>query len=149
MEDFSFSRELRLLTPSHYSRVFNDPARAATPYFTLLAKPNDAGHPRLGLTVAKKRCKKACQRNRIKRLARESFRLNRHKLDNIDIVLMVKTGVDDQSNEELSKQLAKLWRKVNERCKPGAPKPPPRKRPGKKRPASKQHHPKQSKQNDK
>ncbi|PCK30262.1 ribonuclease P protein component [Pseudoalteromonas piscicida] len=124
MEDFSFSRELRLLTPSHYSRIFQEPARAATPYFTLLAKPNDVGHPRLGLTVAKKRCKKACQRNRIKRLARESFRLNRHKLDNIDIVLMVKTGVDEQSNEELTKQLTKMWRKINERCKPGAPKPP-------------------------
>ncbi|WP_419149089.1 ribonuclease P protein component [Pseudoalteromonas 'SMAR'] len=124
MEDFSFGRELRLLTPSHYSRIFQEPARATTPYFTLLAKPNDVGHPRLGLTVAKKRCKKACQRNRIKRLARESFRLNRHKLDNIDIVLMVKTGVDEQSNAEISKQLTKMWRKVNERCKPGAPKPP-------------------------
>ena len=69
-----------------------------------------------------------CQRNRIKRLARESFRLNRHKLDNIDIVLMVKTGVDEQSNEELTKQLNKLWRKINERCKPGAPKPKPHKK---------------------
>ena len=125
MEDFSFSRELRLLTPSHYSRIFNEPARAATPFFTLLAKRNDQTNPRLGLTVAKKRVKKACQRNRIKRLARESFRLNQHKLDNIDIVLMVKSGIDEQSNEELTKQLNKLWRKINERCKPGAPKPPP------------------------
>ncbi|MDK1290283.1 ribonuclease P protein component [Pseudoalteromonas umbrosa] len=133
MEGLGFSRELRLLTPSHYSRIFQEPARAATPVFTLLAKPNDVGHPRLGLTVAKKRCKKACQRNRIKRLARESFRLNRHKLDNIDIVLMVKTGVDEQSNEELTKQLNKLWRKINERCKLGAPKP----KHHKKRPANK------------
>ncbi len=119
MEDFGFSRELRLLTPSHYSRIFNEPARAATPYFTLLAKPNNLDTPRLGLTVAKKRCKLAVQRNRIKRLARESFRLNQHKIDNIDIVLMVKSGVDEQTNEELTKQLNKLWRKINERCKPG------------------------------
>ena len=107
MEDFSFGRELRLLTPSHYSRIFNEPARAATPFFTLLAKPNDQEKPRLGLTVAKKRVKKACQRNRIKRLARESFRLNQHSIDNIDIVLMVKSGIDEQSNEELTKQLTK------------------------------------------
>ncbi|CAM4270490.1 ribonuclease P protein component [Pseudoalteromonas byunsanensis] len=131
MESFSFGRELRLLTPSHYSRIFQEPARAATPFFTLLAKPNDVGRPRLGLTVAKKRCKLACQRNRIKRLARESFRLSQHKLDNIDIVLMVKDGIAAQSNEELTKQLDKLWRKINERCKPGAPKP----KPFKKRPA--------------
>ena len=139
MEDFSFGRELRLLTPSHYSRIFNEPARAATPYFTLLAKPSDQSKPRLGLTVAKKRVKKACQRNRIKRLARESFRLNQHNIDNIDIVLMVKNGIDEQSNEELTKQLTKLWRKINERCKPGAPKPPPfKKRPNKSAKSNKQ-----------
>ena len=127
MEDFRFSRELRLLTPSHYSRIFNEPARAANQYFTLLAKPNDLEYPRLGLTIAKKRVKKAVQRNRLKRLARENFRLNRHKIDNIDIVLMVKNGVDELSNEELHKQLTKLWRKIDERCKPGyKPKPRPK-----------------------
>jgi len=126
VEDFRFGRELRLLTPSHYSRIFNEPARAANQHFTLLAKRNDLDHPRLGLTIAKKRVKKAVQRNRIKRLARENFRLNRHQLDNIDIVLMVKTGVDELSNEELHKQLTKLWRKINERCQPGyKPKPRP------------------------
>ena len=37
---------------------------------------------------------------------------------------MVKTGVDELSNEELHKQLTKLWRKINERCQPGyKPKP--------------------------
>lgn len=121
MESFGFGRELRLLTPSHYSRIFNHPARAATPYFTLLAKPNHLNHPRLGLTVAKKRCKKAVDRNRIKRLARESFRRHQHKIDNIDIVLMVKTGVDAQTNSEITKQLDKLWLKLSARCKSNAP----------------------------
>ncbi|MEL0642735.1 ribonuclease P protein component, partial [Pseudoalteromonas aliena] len=44
--------------------MFNEPARASTPFFTLLAKPNDQEEPRLGVTVANKRVKKACQRNR-------------------------------------------------------------------------------------
>ena len=44
---------------------------------------------------------------------------------------MVKSGVDEQSNAELTQQLNKMWRKLNERCKPGAPKP----KPFKKRPA--------------
>jgi ribonuclease P protein component len=125
VESFGFGRELRLLTPSHYSKVFNEPVRAATENFTLLAKPNDVNKPRLGLTVAKKRVKQANQRNRIKRLARESFRLSQHKLDNIDIVLMVKDGCALQDNTLLRKQLDKLWLKINERCKPGAPKPAP------------------------
>ncbi|MFY8274606.1 ribonuclease P protein component [Pseudoalteromonas sp. SSDWG2] len=125
MEDFRFSRELRLLTPSHYSRIFNEPARAATSLFTLLAKPNSLNHARLGLTVAKKNVKQANQRNRIKRIARESFRLHQHTLDNIDIVLMVKRGIDERTNAEIREDLDKLWRKINERCKPGY-KPPPR-----------------------
>ena len=47
---------------------------------------------------------------------------------------------DEQSNEELTKQLNKLWLKINERCKPGAPKPKPyKKRPYKgKKPAKTQ-----------
>ncbi|WP_105188750.1 ribonuclease P protein component [Pseudoalteromonas sp. T1lg48] len=136
MEDFRFGRELRLLTPSHYSRIFNEPARAATSLFTLLAKPNSLSHPRLGLTIAKKNVKQANQRNRIKRIARESFRLHQHKLDNIDIVLMVKRGIDERSNAEIRQELDKLWRKINERCKPGY-KPPPR-RQGKKHHNAKQ-----------
>ena len=127
MEDFRFSRELRLLTPSHYSRIFNEPARVTNQYFTLLAKPNNLDRPRLGLTIAKKRVKLAVQRNRLKRLARDSFRLTQHQLDNIDIVLMVKSGVDELSNEMLNQQLSKLWKKINERCQPGyKPKPRPK-----------------------
>ena len=39
---------------------------------------------------------------------------------------MVKNGVDELSNEELHKQLTKLWRKINERSQPGyKPKPRP------------------------
>ena len=108
MNKLAFPRELRLLTPSHYSRIFNEPARVTNQYFTLLAKPNDLSHPRLGLTIAKKRVKKAVQRNRLKRLARDSFRLTQHQLDNIDIVLMVKNGVDELSNDMLNQQLSKL-----------------------------------------
>ncbi|MGL5596819.1 MAG: ribonuclease P protein component, partial [Aeromonas sp.] len=33
----TFSRELRLLTPEHFKRVFAEPVRAASPQITLLA----------------------------------------------------------------------------------------------------------------
>ena len=45
----------------------------------------------------------------------------------------------DPEAEEITKQLTKLWRKINERCKPGAPKPPPfKKRPNKSAKSNKQ-----------
>jgi ribonuclease P protein component len=114
--ELAFVRESRLLTPSDFTPVFKQPIVASTNAFTLLAMPTDRGKPRLGLTIAKKRVKKAVARNRIKRLTRESFRLHQHQIASIDIIVMAKNGTDKLSNEELIKQLGKLWKKISLRC---------------------------------
>jgi ribonuclease P protein component len=115
--ELTYPRELRLLTPSDFTPVFKKPVVASSAAFTFLAINNNHQHPRLGLTIAKKRVKKAVARNRIKRLTRQSFRLSQHELPNIDIVVMAKNGTDKLSNEELFKQLDKLWKKISHRCK--------------------------------
>lgn len=112
----TFSRELRLLTPEHFKRVFAEPVRAASPQITLLACPNSLEHPRLGLAVPKKALKRAVWRNRVKRVVRESFRLNQANLPAIDIVVIAKGGVKEMDNEELFKLLEKLWRTLSRRC---------------------------------
>lgn len=116
MDNFTFTRELRLVTPSHFSRIFDKPVKAVSDHFTLLAKYNDLDHPRLGLIVAKKKEKTAPGRNRIKRITRESFRLNQHNLPNIDIVVLARDGIGKVDNEKLNKQLNKLWKKIAHRC---------------------------------
>ncbi len=115
MKSYSFPRELRLLTPSQFSRIFDHPVKAVSDHFTLLAKINDVDHPRLGLTIAKKKEKTAVGRNRIKRIIRESFRLNQHNLPNIDIVVLARDKVGDADNQQLHKQLNKLWKKIAQR----------------------------------
>jgi ribonuclease P protein component len=115
--ELTFLRELRLLTPSDFTPVFKNPVVASTNAFTLLAIKNNHDNPRLGLTIAKKRVKKAVARNRIKRLTRESFRLHQHDIPNIDIVVMAKNGTDKLSNSQLTKQLEKLWQKIAQRSK--------------------------------
>ncbi len=112
MVSFRFGRELRLLTPSQFDNVFQNPFRAASPLFTILAKPNQLTHPRIGLTIAKKRVKLAVQRNRIKRCVRDSFRLHQHQLPAVDLVLMVKGDISNTPNDELLKQLERLWQKI-------------------------------------
>ena len=109
MLSYTFSRELRLLTPREFDSVFQNPFRVASPLFTLLCKPNQLDHPRIGLTVAKKRAKLATQRNRIKRCAR-------------DIVLMVKGDISNTDNAELHQQLERLWSKIARQYKALAPK---------------------------
>ncbi|MDX7991745.1 ribonuclease P protein component [Xenorhabdus sp. Reich] len=111
MVKLAFPRELRLLTPEHFTYVFQQPQRASTAEITVLGRLNELGHPRIGLTVAKKNVKRAHERNRIKRLARESFRLNQHKLPSMDFVILVRKGVSELDNRELTEAFGKLWRR--------------------------------------
>ena len=116
MKSYTFQRELRLVTPSQFSRIFDRPVKAVSDHFTLLAKFNNEETPRLGLTIAKKKQKTAVGRNRIKRIIRESFRLNQHNLPNIDIVVIARNQIGEADNKHLHKQLNKLWKKIAQRC---------------------------------
>ncbi|GAA0780890.1 MULTISPECIES: ribonuclease P protein component [Pseudomonadati] len=115
MTSYTFTRELRLLTPAQFKSVFSNPIKASSAEITLLAVPNSEQHPRIGLTVAKRFVKRANQRNRIKRVIRDSFRLHQHDIPNIDIVVLVRNGVMEMENAELHKLIEKLWRKLSRR----------------------------------
>lgn len=115
MTSYTFSRELRLLTPAQFKSVFSNPIKASSAEITLLAIPNTEQHPRLGLTVAKRFVKRANQRNRIKRVIRDSFRLHQHDIPAIDIVVLVRNGVLEMENADLNKLIEKLWRKLSRR----------------------------------
>ena len=107
----SFSRELRLLTPEQFKFVFQQPFRASSPEITILARQNQLEHPRLGLAVAKKHLKRANARNKVKRIARESFRLLQQELPNYDFVLVVRAGIGALDKHALRQTLDKLWQR--------------------------------------
>ncbi len=60
--------------------------------------------------VAKKNVRFAVERNRVKRILRESFRHNQGLLPTVDIVILVRSGIGTLSNEDLRKKIDKLWR---------------------------------------
>ena len=110
----NFPREFRLLTPENFNNVFKDPIRAGSPYITVLAKNSDLNFPRLGMIVPKKALKRAVWRNRIKRLIRENFRKScRVNLENLDYVCIVKSDIQKLTNQEVSKLITKLWKKIS------------------------------------
>lgn len=104
-----------MLTPAQFKFVFSNPIKASSAEITLLAIPNTEQHPRMGLTVAKRYVKRANQRNRIKRVIRDSFRLNQHDIPHLDIVVLVRNGVMEMENAEINKLIEKLWRKLSRR----------------------------------
>lgn len=108
-----------MLAPVQFKAVFENPFRASTPQMTLLARLNTAENPRLGLTVAKKHLKRAHDRNRIKRIVRESFRLKQHELPNMDFVFVAKGGIGKLDNATLFETLEKLWARHIRLCKTG------------------------------
>ncbi|VXA97705.1 Ribonuclease P protein component [Enhydrobacter sp. 8BJ] len=69
---------------------------------------------RLGLAITKKKVKRAHERNRIKRLTREYFRLHQHQLNGqVDILLTIKQFSDDTPNEAIVQQLAMGFNLIN------------------------------------
>ncbi|MGF1687540.1 ribonuclease P protein component [Photobacterium japonica] len=113
MNKLAFPRELRLLTPEHYKKVFQQAQRAGSPHLTILARPNNLDHPRLGLAVPKKQIKTAVGRNQFKRITRESFRLTQADLPAKDFVVIAKKSASELSNEELFTLLDKLWHRLS------------------------------------
>lgn len=113
MTSYSFSPEVRIRCAADYKCVFDDALfKVHQPHFLFLATCTKQPKSRLGIVVAKKKVRRAHERNRIKRIARESFRLHQHDLDLLDIVVMPKSGIDAVANVDLHKQLEFAWQKL-------------------------------------
>ncbi|MXP67630.1 ribonuclease P protein component [Pantoea sp. Aalb] len=109
MNNFSFPRELRLFTPTHFTFVFQRAQKVGNSKITILSRFNMLGYPRLGLTIAKKHVKHSHERNRIKRIIRESFRLLQHELPAMDFIVIAKKGIINLNNRAITEILSKLW----------------------------------------
>lgn len=110
-----FRPEQRLRTAAEYDAVFSKPLRSRDQYFLLLARENNQNHPRLGLIVSKKKVRKAVSRNRIKRIIRDSFRLNQHQLPDVDVIVLAYHPVDKVESLVLRQSLCTHWDKLTRR----------------------------------
>jgi ribonuclease P protein component len=111
---FQFPKTVRLLTAKDYSDVFQAvDVRVSSKHFLILARGKSLPTARLGIIVAKKNVKLAVQRNRVKRLLRESFRLRQTTLPNLDLVVLAKKGIDRLDNPDCASELQFLWNKLS------------------------------------
>ena len=120
VDPYKFQRSKRLLTAKDYKDVFLKPKKVSTPELLFLYTNKSNQHSsRLGLAVAKKQIPLAVDRNRIKRLIRESFRIKHNELKSINVVVMVRNKVLKMNNIEIRQQLDILWTKIihkGEKC---------------------------------
>ena len=78
---FAFPKGARLLKRAEFLRVYSEGRRIEGRYMTVFILPSDLDRHRVGITATKKAVGKAHDRNRCKRLLRETFRLSTVELD--------------------------------------------------------------------
>lgn len=112
----AFTAQQRLRRKSDFDSVYAHGTRIADGYFAVIACANDLVRPRLGLAVSVKTAGNAVERNRIRRVIREAFRVHQHELPTLDIVVSARSRARGAASGELRASLETLWNKVRERC---------------------------------
>ncbi|MBM4271541.1 MAG: ribonuclease P protein component [Deltaproteobacteria bacterium] len=104
----SFGKHERIRKRNDYLTVYQQGARSNSQHFTVIAYKNQVGISRLGVTVSKK-VGDAVQRNRIKRLLREFFRLNKSRFSTPqDIVIIAKKDASSLTYQAVCRELEGL-----------------------------------------
>jgi ribonuclease P protein component len=108
MKPFSFPKNERLLNRKDFVNLNRFGKRYHGKHFTLILRKNTLTVKRLGITVGKK-VGNSVKRNKVKRLIREFFRLNKnHFPDSCDIVVIAKTGAVDLVFRKVEKELREI-----------------------------------------
>jgi ribonuclease P protein component len=70
---------------------------------------NDSAGARLGMAVSARAAGNAVNRNRLRRLIRESFRMHREKLPAVDLLVTARAAAAKATNREVFASLESLW----------------------------------------
>ena len=101
----------RVRKRKNYLDIYRRGRRVHSNNFIVILSPNPLGEKRLGVAVSKK-VGNAVKRNRIKRLLREFFRLNKDRLpDSKDLVIIAKRDVPSLKYQDVCLELAGLFQK--------------------------------------
>ena len=105
--DLLFPREYRLTGKRQFDHVLlAREVRVRSGCFRVFAAPNNETGPRLGLVVGKRQLKRAVDRNRVRRVLRETFRLRRATIPPMDIVVQL---IETPLELNLGAQATTLW----------------------------------------
>ena len=110
----SFARRYRLTKTDEFSSVFGFRRAIRGKLLMLHYQPRAAGmtDARLGLVVGKKLLKHAVDRNRLKRIVREQFRLRRASLPVMDLVVRLAVKPAPLDGKQIADDIVMLFDKL-------------------------------------
>ena len=109
---FSLTKQSKLIKTDDFSSVFNFRKRIASKFLVMRFKPNKLDFPRLGLIVAKKTVKLSVNRNYMRRVLRELFRLSQHEIASLDLVIQVQKNFEKPDFSVIKKEFDGLLSKL-------------------------------------
>ena len=105
-------KEFRLRKQRDFENVFNKGFYFSGNFLLLKTVKNDLPISRFGFIISKKISKKAVERNRVKRLLRESVRLARKDIrTGFDAVFISKAGIVDKEFKEMNSIVEELLKR--------------------------------------
>lgn len=109
MSNFRLLSKQRIRQAVEFDKVFKRGKRLADRCFAFHYLMMNRDYPRLGIIVSKKNCALAVDRNRIKRIVREQFRLNQPAIPSVDLVVLLKSSLKNISEQEQQECVKKLF----------------------------------------
>lgn len=110
---FGYNEKIR--EKKDFDRLFKLGEKSVSISFFVYVCPNNLDYNRLAISI-KRHIAKAVSRNRMKRLVREIFRLNKHFIfEGIkkDILVIVRKDFSKDSYETINEELLQQWQKLS------------------------------------
>ncbi|MCP5005170.1 MAG: ribonuclease P protein component [Planctomycetes bacterium] len=112
--DHRFSRNERLRKRKEFQTVFQKGKVFGNDQITVYALLNKTEISRLGITVGRK-FGNAVKRNRLKRIFREAYRLNKHLLNrSVDLIIIPRSGFSDLALKSIEEKFKNLLVRIDE-----------------------------------
>jgi len=110
----AFTKASRLKISADFRLVFDSATRSTDEFFTVFARATGTRPARLGLAISKRCAVRAVERNRLKRIVRDSFRRSQLELKGSDCVVLCRRQAIGATNRTLFNSLAGHWQRVRD-----------------------------------